>query len=159
MSGYSHTVGRVVYRFENLKSLLAKASPLRSGDQLAGLAAATAEERVAAQMALSELPLRAFLSEQVVPCESDEVTRLIVADHDADAFGPVSHLTVGDFRNWLLADTTDAGALAAVAAGLAPAAGPGAARRRSPRCWRRTRTRRCFGSRPPARWPMPETRR
>lgn len=120
MSGYSHSVAGVVYRFDDLRSLLAKATPTRSGDDLAGLAASTAEERVAAQMALAELPLRTFLSEHVIAYEVDEVTRLIVDQHDASAFAPVSHLTVGDFRDWLLSEQATGGALEALAPGLTP---------------------------------------
>lgn len=100
--------------------MLAKASPARSGDALAGIAAASAAERVAAQMALAEIPLRHFLDEAVIPYEADEVTRLIVDTHDAAAFAPVSHLTVGDFRDWLLGDAADDAALAALAPGLTP---------------------------------------
>src|SRR6266568_3346648 len=88
----------------NLRNLLAKASPLRSGDLLAGIAADTAEERVRAQMALADLPLKAFLAEPLIPYEEDEVTRLICDSHDSAAFAPVSHLTVGEFRNWLLSE-------------------------------------------------------
>ena len=117
---FSHTAGTATYGFRDLKDLLAKATPLRSGDQLAGVAAATAEERVVAQMALAELPLRAFLDEVVVPYEDDEVTRLIIDTHDAAAFAPVAHLTVGDFRNWLLSDAVDAAALKRVARGMTP---------------------------------------
>ena len=120
MSGYAHTVGKVVHRFADLKNLLARATPARSGDRLAGIAAASAEERVAAQMALADLPLRIFLSEAVVPYEADEITRLIIDTHDAAAFAPVAHLTVGDFRNWLLAYETDGATLAAVARGITP---------------------------------------
>jgi ethanolamine ammonia-lyase large subunit len=108
------------YRFEDLKTLLAKATPPRSGDDLAGISASNAQERVAAQMALSELPLRAFLSELVVPYESDEVTRLIVDQHDQSAFAPVAHLTVGDFRDWLLSDHATGDVLRALAHGLLP---------------------------------------
>jgi len=118
--GYATTVGNVVYQFEDLKTLLAKASQARSGDDLAGVSAASAEERVAAQMALSDLPLRTFLAEQVVPYESDEVTRLIVDGHDAGAFAPVAHLTVGEFRDWLLSGQATGEALAALAPGLTP---------------------------------------
>ena len=103
---YRATIGARSYAFADLKTLLAKASPLRSGDQLAGLAAETGEERVAAQYALADLPLATFLNESVVAYESDEVTRLIVDSHDAAAFAPVAHLTVGGFRDWLLADET-----------------------------------------------------
>ena len=117
---FSETIGARTYRFDTLKTLLAKAGPLRSGDQLAGLSAATEEERVAAKMALANVPLRAFLSEAVIPYEDDEVTRLIIDDHSPQAFAPISHLTVGDFRNWLLAGTTDTNALVQVTAGLTP---------------------------------------
>ena len=120
MSGYSHAVGSLVYRFDDLRTLLAKATPPRSGDDLAGLSASSAEERVAAQMALSELPLAAFLSEHVIPYEADEVTRLILDEHDATAFAPVAHLTVGDFRDWLLADQATGHVLEALAPGLMP---------------------------------------
>ena len=117
---YSATIGARRYVFADLKSLLAKASPLRSGDQLAGIAAASGEERVAAQYALADLPLAAFLNETVVPYESDEVTRLIVDSHDRAAFAPISHLTVGGFRDWLLADETTTTILSALAPGITP---------------------------------------
>jgi ethanolamine ammonia-lyase large subunit len=117
---YRHTLANSVYGFESLKQLLAKASPARSGDQLAGIAADSEQERVAAQMALAEVPLKHFLNEALVPYESDEVTRLIVDDHDTQAFQPVSHLTVGDFRNWLLSDQADEAALTGLAQGLTP---------------------------------------
>ena len=133
---YAHTINAHDYHFETLRTLLAKASPQRSGDQLAGVAAANAQERVAAQMALAEVPLRQFLSEAVVPYEDDEVTRLILDSHDAQAFAPVSHLTVGDFRNWLLGDAADSAALARLAPGLTPemvaAVRPGADRPQMP---------------------------
>jgi ethanolamine ammonia-lyase large subunit len=119
-TGYRTTIGNVGYHFEDLKTLLAKASPARSGDDLAGLAASSAEERVAAQMALSDLPLKTFLSEQVVPYESDEVTRLIVDQHDSAAFAPAAHLTVGEFRDWLLGEQATGEVLAALAPGLTP---------------------------------------
>jgi len=117
---YTHTVHSTRYQWPDLRTLLAKASPLRSGDQLAGLAAATAEERVAAQMALADLPLATFLSEAVVPYEQDEITRLIVDRHDARAFAPVRHLTVGGFRDWLLAYETTTDTVAALAPGITP---------------------------------------
>jgi ethanolamine ammonia-lyase large subunit len=117
---YRHTVGNTTTGFADLKDLLAKASPARSGDQLAGIAASSDEECVMAQMALADLPLKTFLNDLVVPYESDEVTRLIVDSHDAVAFAPVSHLTVGDFRNWLLGDAADGAALASLAPGLMP---------------------------------------
>ena len=99
---YSHTLGSRTYGFRDLKDLMAKATPLRSGDVLAGVAAHSAQERVVAQMVLAALPLRTFLNETLVPYEEDEVTRLIIDSHDAAAFAPIRHLTVGDFRNWLL---------------------------------------------------------
>ncbi len=118
--GFHHSVGAHTYRFDDLRTLMARASPLRSGDQLAGVAAASSQERVAAQMALADLPLSHFLNEAVVPYEDDEVTRLIVDTFDAKAFAPVAHLTVGDFRNWLLGDAADTAALTALAPGLTP---------------------------------------
>ena len=97
---YSATIGNRRYAFADLATLLAKASPLRSGDCLAGIAAESGEERVAAQYALADLPLRTFLQEQVIPYEADEVTRLIVDSHDQAAFAPIAHLTVGGLRDW-----------------------------------------------------------
>jgi ethanolamine ammonia-lyase large subunit len=117
---YSHSVGGHTYSFGSLKELLAKATPARSGDYLAGIAAGHDEERVAAQMALADLPLNVFLTETVVPYESDEVTRLIIDEHDANAFKPVAHLTVGGFRDWLLSDAASEKALTALAPGLTP---------------------------------------
>jgi len=118
--GYSHTVGGITYSFSSLKELLAKATPARSGDYLAGIAAGDDEERVAAQMALADIPLTVFLTDAVVPYESDEVTRLIIDEHDARAFKPVAHLTVGGFRDWLLSDEASESALTALAPGLTP---------------------------------------
>jgi ethanolamine ammonia-lyase large subunit len=103
-----------------LKTLLAKASPARSGDDLAGLAAGSAEERVAAQMQLADTPLKRFLSETVIPYEDDDVTRLIIDSHVPEAFSPISHLTVGELREWLLDEDVQDAALAAVASGLTP---------------------------------------
>jgi ethanolamine ammonia-lyase large subunit len=117
---YRHTIRHQTYAFTDLKTLLARASPLRSGDVLAGVAAATYEERVAAQLALADVPLRDFLHEALVPYEHDEVTRLILDTHDAAAFAPVSHFTVGQLRDWLLADAADAAALQGLAPGLTP---------------------------------------
>ena len=118
--GFHHTVGTQRFAFSDLRTLLARASPRRSGDELAGVAAHSSQERVAAQMALADLPLAHFLNEAVVPYEDDEVTRLIVDTHDSAAFAPVAHLTVGDFRNWLLGDGADTAALTALAPGLTP---------------------------------------
>ena len=101
---FAHTLGHKRYAFADLRDLLAKATPLRSGDVLAGIAAASAEQRVAAQFALADLPLAHFLNEHVVPYEADEVTRLIVDTHDAEAFAPIRSFTVGELRDWLLSD-------------------------------------------------------
>jgi len=117
---YKTTLGAKTYTFENLKSLLAKATPDRSGDHLAGIAAHSAEERIAAQLCLADLPLKTFLEEPLIPYEVDEVTRLIFDTHDKAAFAPISHLTVGDFRNWLLSDDRDSVGLTALAPGLTP---------------------------------------
>jgi ethanolamine ammonia-lyase large subunit len=104
---YQHTILGKVYRFDNLQILLAKASPFRTGDVLAGLSAETYEERVAAQITLADVPLKTFLNEAIIPYEEDEVTRLIIDNHDTVGFGLISHLTVGQLRNWLLKDETD----------------------------------------------------
>ena len=120
MPRFSHTIDSHVYQFASLKELLAKATPLRSGDVLAGVAAVSARERVAAQLALAEVPLSAFLNEALVPYEDDEVTRLIIDTHARAAFAPISHLCVGDFRDWLLDDATDTQTLSEVAAGITP---------------------------------------
>jgi len=117
---YKSTANHLTYDFKTLANLMAKASPPRSGDYLAGLAAVNNLERVAAQWALAELPLKHFLTEVVVPYENDEVTRLIIDDHDSNAFTAISHLTVGDFRNWLLSDQATTAALTAIAKGLTP---------------------------------------
>jgi len=115
---YAHAVDGVTYRFPDLRTLLARASPLRSGDALAGVAAQSAEERMAARMALADLPLAAFLDEAVVPYEEDDVTRLILDSHDKAAFAPVSGLTVGEFREWLLSSSPES--VTALAPGLVP---------------------------------------
>jgi ethanolamine ammonia-lyase large subunit len=120
MSAFQHTVGGTAYHFADLKTLLARATPLRSGDELAGIAAKSAAERVAAQMALADLPLKAFLGEPIIPYESDEVTRLIFDQHDAAAFAPIAHLTVGDFRDWLLSELATGEGLEALRPGLVP---------------------------------------
>jgi len=117
---YAGSIAGTGYRFDDLKSLLAAASPLRSGDELAGVAAASAEARVAARYILADLPLTTFLNDVVVPYDEDEVTRLIIDTHDAGAFAAISHLTVGAFREWLLANETGAERLAAVAPGVTP---------------------------------------
>lgn len=120
MTAYRTTLGRRTYEFRDLKDLLAKASPARSGDQLAGVAASSAEERVAAQMRLAETPLRTFFEEPLIPYEDDEITRLILDEHDAEAFRPVAGLTVGEFRDWLLSYDVSTETLAKLAPGLTP---------------------------------------
>jgi len=117
---YNSTVDGVRWVFPDLKTLLAKASPPRSGDALAGIAAQSAIERVAAQMALADLPLKAFLRVDLVPYEDDEVSRLIHDTHDPAAFAAISHLTVGQFREWLLDTRTTTDRLAALAPGVTP---------------------------------------
>ncbi len=117
---YHHTIKGKVYRFDDLKTLLAKASPFRTGDALAGLCAESYEERVAAQMVLADVPLKNFLNEVIIPYEEDEITRLIIDSHDANAFTPVDHLTVGELRDWLLSDDTNAAVLKSIEAGLTP---------------------------------------
>ncbi|MGV0584615.1 ethanolamine ammonia-lyase subunit EutB [Mycobacteroides chelonae] len=123
MSTFRHTAGPVTYQFGSLAEVLAKASPPRSGDELAGCAAQSDAERAAARWALAEVPLTTFLSEEIVPYDTDEVTRLIIDSHDAEAFAVISHLTVGDFRDWLLETITKphgAQSLKDVSAGLTP---------------------------------------
>ncbi|CAN7184697.1 ethanolamine ammonia-lyase subunit EutB [Bosea sp. LjRoot237] len=117
---YRHVIGQTTYRFGDLRELMAKATPPRSGDELAGLAAASAEEAVAARFALADLPLATFLSEVLVPYEDDEITRLIIDGHDRAAFAPVASLTVGAFRDWLLSDAATSDVLARLAPGITP---------------------------------------
>jgi len=117
---YQHTIGRKVYKFSDLKVLLAKASPHRSGDVLAGLSASNYEERVAAQIALADVPLKRFLEEEIIPYETDEVTRLIIDNHNYTSFTLINTLTVGEFRDWLLSDTTTSEILQSVADGVTP---------------------------------------
>lgn len=117
---YQTTIGGEHFVFADLRQVMAMASPARSGDELAGLAAASARQRMAARFALADVPLRTFLSEALIPYETDNVTRLIIDGHDAAAFAPVAHLTVGDFRNWLLGGQATPEALAALASGLTP---------------------------------------
>jgi ethanolamine ammonia-lyase large subunit len=117
---FSHSIGGMVWRFDSLRELMAKASPARSGDFLAEVAATSDAERAAAQMALAEVPLKRFLTEALIPYEEDEVTRLIVDTHDLAAFSVVSHLTVGGFRDWLLGDEATEASLKALAPGLTP---------------------------------------
>ena len=115
-----HTIDGVTYSFESLKDLLAKATPPRSGDELAGIAARSAVERLAAQMTLADLPLASFLEEPVIPYEADEVTRLIFDTHDVSSFSPVASLTVGEFRDVLLSDEAGPEFLQSLAPGLMP---------------------------------------
>ena len=118
--GYAETLGGTRYVFPDLKTLLARATPPRSGDRLAGVAAADMTERVAAQRALADLPLRRVIEDPVVPYEADEITRLIIDTHDRNAFAPIASMTVGELRDWLLSDATGTAALTRLAAGLIP---------------------------------------
>ena len=117
---YAHVVGANRFAFPDLRTLLAKAGPMRSGDLLAGVAADSEAERMAAKMALADLPMRRFLEEPVIPPDDDEVSRLILSQHDAAAFAPIAHLTVGEFRNWLLSDATTEQTLRNLTWGLTP---------------------------------------
>jgi ethanolamine ammonia-lyase large subunit len=118
--GYRTTIGSRTWTFDDLKALMAKATPPRSGDALAGLAAGSAEENVAAKLCLADVPLKAFLDQPLIPYEDDEVTRLILDTHDSTAFAPIAHLTVGEFRNWLLSEKATPDALARLASGITP---------------------------------------
>jgi len=117
---YRTTIRNTQYVFDDLKTLLAKASPYRSGDALAGLVADSYEERVAAQMLLADVPLKVFLNEAIIPYETDEVTRLIVDTHNAEAFAAISHFTVGELRDWLLSESADTKTLQQLANGFTP---------------------------------------
>ncbi len=117
---HRHTIRNHTYLFDDLKTLMAKATPFRSGDALAGVAADSYEERVAAEMCLSDVSLKTFLNEAIIPYEKDEVTRLIVDTHDANAFISVNHFTVGELRDWLLSDDADEFTLQKIATGLTP---------------------------------------
>src|SRR5450830_32028 len=120
MMSYQYSVGTRTYQFADLKCVLAKATPARSGDHLAGVAAETYAERMAARMCLAAIPLKQFLEDLIIPYETDEVTRLIVDTHDKQAFAEISHLTVADFRDWLLSDIADSATLKRVAPGITP---------------------------------------
>ncbi|MEF1338614.1 ethanolamine ammonia-lyase subunit EutB, partial [Vibrio rotiferianus] len=117
---FRRQVGSRVYHFNSLAELMAKATPERSGDVLAGVCADSAAERVVAQMTLAELPLKTFLNDVVIPYEKDEVTRLIIDQHDQTAFTLIEHLTVGDFRDWLVSEQAVPETLQAIQRGLTP---------------------------------------
>jgi len=117
---YHTTLGGQGFEFADLRQVMACASAARSGDYLAGLGASSALQRMAARYVLADLPLKVFLSEALIPYETDNVTRLIIDGHNAQAFAKVAHLTVGDFRNWLLSDAATPAVLAALATGLTP---------------------------------------
>jgi len=117
---YRYSAGTHTYQFADLKEVMAKATPARSGDYLAGVAAETYAERMAARMCLAEVPLKRFLEELLIPYETDEVTRLIIDSHDQKAFAEISHLTVADFRDWLLSDEADSATLKRVSPGITP---------------------------------------
>ena len=120
MSGYAAPVGGTRYGFTGLREVMAKATPPRAGDRLAGIAAASAQERVAARTVLADVPLERFLEELLVPYEVDDVTRLIVDGHDARAFAALRGMTVGAFREWLLSYETGPDEIAAVSPGVTP---------------------------------------
>jgi ethanolamine ammonia-lyase large subunit len=115
---YRHTIDATTYVFDDLRDLLAKATPPRSGDRLAGIAAASAEQMIAARIALSDVPLKQFLHEAVIPYENDEITRLIIDTHDLSAFAAVSSLTVGSFRDWLLSEAASGDVLRKLSRGI-----------------------------------------
>ena len=117
---YRTQLSNHIYNFDSLRTLLAKATPLRSGDVLAGVCANSYEERIAAQIALSNVPLKNFLNEVVIDYEKDDITRLIIDSHDAIAFAPIAHLTVGGFRDWLLSAEVTNEIIHAVANGIMP---------------------------------------
>ncbi|MDR7128705.1 ethanolamine ammonia-lyase large subunit [Algoriphagus sp. 4150] len=117
---YQHSVGNFKYSFPDLKTVLAKATPQKSGDEMAGLAAKNEQERIAAKLVLADIPLKQFLSEEIIPSEIDAISRLILESHDARSFQSISHLTVGGFRDWLLAYETDGLKIAQISAGLTP---------------------------------------
>ncbi|MBK8186602.1 MAG: ethanolamine ammonia-lyase subunit EutB [Cellvibrio sp.] len=117
---YHYSLGVQHFHFADLKGLLAKASPARSGDYLAGVGAQSNVERMAARYCLANVPLKDFLQDPVIPYEDDEVTRLIIDSHDTASFSLISHLTVGDFRNWLLLASTTSQVLASVARAITP---------------------------------------
>ena len=117
---YHQVIGSQRYVFQDLKDLMAKASPIRSGDMLAGIAASCAEENVAAKLCLADLPLNTFLTHALVPYEDDEVTRLIIDTHDVAAFAPIAHLTVGSLRDFLLSANAEGDVLARIAPAITP---------------------------------------
>jgi ethanolamine ammonia-lyase large subunit len=117
---YQHSVGNFQYSFPDLKSVLAKASPEKSGDEMAGLAAKNEQERIAAKLVLADIPLKLFLNEEIIPSETDAISRLIQENHDSKSFQSISHLTVGGFRDWLLAYETDGFKIAQISPGLTP---------------------------------------
>src|SRR4249920_257892 len=117
---YRQIIGATSYVFADLRELLAKATPPRSGDRLAGVAAESAQQMIAARMALADVPLKQFLNEAVIPYEDDEVTRLILDTHDESAFAAISSLTVGAFRDWLLSDAATSEVLKKLSRGITP---------------------------------------
>src|SRR6202158_2081659 len=117
---YRPTIEATSYASDDLRDLLAKATPPRSGDRLAGIAADSAEQMIAARIALSDVPLKQFLHETVIAYEGDEITRLIIDSHDAAAFASVSSLSVGAFRDWLLSDAATTEVLKKLSRGITP---------------------------------------
>lgn len=117
---YHHTIRGERFVFADLRELLAKANEEKSGDRLAGIAAGTERERVAAKLALSEVPLDDILQRPLIDPDHDDVSRLILERHDATAFAPIRGLTVGQFREYLLADNVGETELRQLAPGITP---------------------------------------
>src|SRR3981189_714238 len=117
---YRHTIDTTSYVFDYLRDLPTKGAPPRSGARLAGIAADSAEQMIAARIALADVPLKQFLNETLIPYEDDEVTRLIIDTHDASAFAAIASLTVGSFRDWLLSDAATSEVLKKLARGITP---------------------------------------
>jgi ethanolamine ammonia-lyase large subunit len=114
------TLRNIVYHFDSLREVLAKANPPKSGDDLAGVAARSAVERIAARAVLANVTLRALRENPVVPYEQDELTRMVEHSLDEAAFAAVAHLSVGQFREWLLESDTDGLKIRSISAGLTP---------------------------------------
>ncbi|MCB1171531.1 MAG: ethanolamine ammonia-lyase subunit EutB, partial [Leptospiraceae bacterium] len=113
-------LGHNHFSFPDLKTLMAKASPARSGDYLAGLGAQSDEERAAAQMVLADVPLSHFIEEPLISPELDNISRLILEDLDSEAGAQINSLSVGDFRNWLLSEKTTGEDIRRIRPGLMP---------------------------------------
>lgn len=116
----STTIRGERFVFDDLRDLFARANEPKAGDQLAGIAAQSMRERAAARRVLADLSLREIVDHPVIDPTQDEVSRLIVESHDREAFAAIADFSVGQFREWLLDDSTDGEAIAAVRAGITP---------------------------------------